>query len=249
VTIIHRSFTLLAVLFLLTGCIADQKNRQDNTGPAPAPPVVNVTNPPAQTVDLAPLKTEIQTSSNQTQAQLSGLITTSISKMAEKLVGLESSISANMTNTAVANLQAKLEATNTMVAKLEADLKVNAEVNANFQNTMKMINDLKFQVGELNTSLKGIAAAQVGVGNKMESLQQDVKNTAGRDVNYLPKEAVDIMRSQDRVTMYIVGGILTLLTTIAGYGYKLARQREQNLNQLLMKALARLHPDQSRDLV
>ena len=145
-----RELTLWITLFLtclLTGCIADQKNRQDNTGPAPAPPVVNVNNPPAELVDLTPIKTEIQTSSNQTQAQLSGLVTTSISKIAEKLVGLETTISANMTNTAVADLKAKLEMTNTMMAKLQADIKMNADIDTKFSNTMKAVTDLRSRSG------------------------------------------------------------------------------------------------------
>ena len=104
-----------AGIVLLASCIADQQGHQNQQV---TPPVINV--PPSQKLDTGELrqgiKDDIVASSNATASQMTGAVNTSISKLAEKLVGLEANLSAvitntdTMTNQAYAELSAKLDA-------------------------------------------------------------------------------------------------------------------------------------------
>jgi hypothetical protein len=258
-------FIALCLLLLLSGCIKGQEidSRQENTV-IQKPPVVNVNVPKAEVVDLDAVKreisTEIQTSSNNTSNQLSGLVNASVSKLAEKVTGLEASISANMTNTAVANLKSEVQASAAIVTSLRADIRNSIDVNTKLDATLTAINQMSLSVGKIETQMTAAAAAQVGLENsfeqKLETINTTVKTGRDSNINYLPQAAVDIMlaqieaanengRSQNRLWMYIMGGIFTAVTTIAGYAYRNARLREQGTAKLLMQALAQLPPEKA----
>ena len=84
----------------------------------------------------------------------------------------------------------------------------------------------------------------------METLQQDIKSTAERDVNTsnFPKETVEVFISNNRMWMSIMGGVFSLITTMAGFAYRNARLREQATAKLLMQALAHVPPDQAHHI-
>lgn len=90
------------------------------------------------------------------------------------------------------------------------------------------------------------AAVQAGLKNEIHNLRTDIK--AGRDVNYLPKEAVEIVISTNQFWSKALAGLCALASTIALYAYRNARLREENTNKLLMQVLARSLPEQMRDI-
>lgn len=245
---------LVALLVIgLLGCIADQehKNKQENPVKQEAP-TVSVNVPPNQTVDTDKLKkelvAEVQSSNNNTQNQMSGLFNASLSKLAERITGLEASISATMTNTAVADLKAELKAVATATANLRAEFDTNVKMTAKLDAVMTAVANMQVKFDRLEV----VAQGQAGLMNKIEEVKQDIKNTAGRDVNYMPKEAFDtavlVTESNNKLWAGILGGIMTLAGSIAAYAYKNARAREQATNHLLMQALSELHPDQARTI-
>lgn len=251
-------------LCFLCGCIADQQNRFEQNDPVDQPVTIKVS--PPQLMDKDEVKEElsagrredrqeienkIQTSSNNTQNQLSGLVTTSISKLAEQVTGLEANLkdlinlNATMNNTAVAEFRAKVEATLTAVTEIKAQLSVVANLSLKFDNQMIALTKLEAKIGDLN--------AQVGIGNKLEKLEQTITQNAGRDINYMPMETV-------KLVLGITGGLFALLTIVIGVLGKLARLREvartmqerENVarwQEVALRAIGRLDPDKARDIV
>ncbi len=266
-------YLVLPLLLLLTGCIADQNNRQQNqteqSGPTlniPAPRLVPeeelkkereagreaIRTETARVKDE--LKQEIQASSNNTQNQLSGLVNASVSKLAEKITGVEAKAEVNVqatakmaekmdtvvTNNAV--LETKLQFQNQMIASLQISLQQQIEVN----------NDLRLQLEKMNLQMQGVVAGIAGVNNKVETISTNATNTAGRDVNYLPKEAVDLFT-------YWLGGLFSLATLAIMWIGRNARLREkartveerderQKAQELLIYTLSLLPEAKSADI-
>jgi uncharacterized membrane protein len=246
---------LVFTLVFLTGCVADNNTRQtSNNHNEMPPPIINVSTPPAQIVDTKGLeeaiRSEVVASSNLTQNQLSGLVNASISKVSEKIVGLEASISNNMTSTVMARLQASLEASITANANFQAEVRTSLDISNRLDLAVTAINTMSLKVGSLESQMAGAASAQVGFRNTFEQRMESVKNDmqAGRDINYLPKEAVEIVLSNNRTWMSVIGGILGLAQIICLYAYRNAKLREQNTNKLLMEALSRLSPEQAESI-
>jgi len=235
----------LGAAVLLSGCILDQKGKinQENQ-----PPVINL--PPNQEVDTEKLRKgiredtrqEVLATSTSTAAQMTGAVNASVSKLADKLTGLEANIKAVMENTvnlnaqASAELRAKLEASLQVVTDLRAELKIINEFNTKFEARINAdisaIKDLKAQIGQLNTQLNAqlsaMANAQAGLLNKIESTIETTTATAGGDVNFLPKEAVEIMVNRERSFTYIIGAIMGAITLAIGWIGRMARLREKN---------------------
>lgn len=253
-------YAILFFPFLLSGCFG---NRGDQVGPsldtrppapAPAPaPIINL--PAAEVVDLsglkADLRSEMQNSSNSTQSQMAGLFNASVSKLSERITGVEANVTAHTTAsaTAVASLQAKLESTVTLSNQMQAELKIRNEIDADIKTEIKaeaqLIKELSLKVGHLEASVQAQGAvaanAQVGWNNKFEQLTQQITSTAGRDVNMLPREAVYLM-------LGIVSALCGLFSAAIFQAYRTARFREANTSKLLMKALARMDPENTKDL-
>lgn len=214
--------SLLSLLFLLLslllpGCIADQANRQNNTAPQVGP-IINIpTSKVLAEADLikeredikSTLRQEILASSNNTQNQLSGLVNASVSKLAEQVKGVE----ANWHNqaTLTAKIAEQLSNTMTASAELKAELKVQMQANL----------DARLQIEKMQTQL----GVQAGVLNRMETTTNDLR--AGRDVNYVPKELVEITAERERTFTYIIGGIMTLISIAIGWIGRNAREREK----------------------
>jgi len=250
------ALALMVILSLaLFSCMFDQKGSIDQPV---APPVINI--PPSQTVDTTELrqgvKDDITASSNAMANQMTGAVNAPIAKLAEKLTGLEATIRAEISNTLTSNnqvsaeLRAKLEAILTIMAEINVTFKMITEFNTNIDAKLSadasLVRELHAKVDTLNAQVAGMANGQVGLSNKMDSTIANL--TAGRDVNQMPKETVEVMLGSYRMLMYIIGGMLSALTTIAGYAYRNARNREEQQAQILMKALAQLQPESAKSL-
>lgn len=231
----------IVLLLFLTGCIADQNNRQANssnqTGPTlnvPAPRLVTeeelkkereasreaVRAETSRVKDE--LKTEIQASSNNTQNQLSGLVNASVSKIAEKVTGVEAKAEANIQATAKVADTLHTVVTNTAVleVQLKNQVELNTRLEAKLEAQLNITNDLRLQLEKVNLQMQGVVAGIAGVNNKVETISTNATNTAGRDVNYLPKEAVDLFT-------YWLGGLFSLATLAIMWIGRNARLRER----------------------
>jgi predicted nuclease with TOPRIM domain len=250
----RKAATFLMLVFL-TGCIGDQHSGDNSPVIRQDPPVINV--PPSQTVDSKgitdDIKREITTSSNATANQLTGLVNASVSKLAEKVNGIEANLSDLVKVSA--KLEAKLEVTNELKARLDAAVTATADLKAEMQNivttTASMDNRLKI-LTDIKNEMANAASAQVGLNNKfeqkLEHLEETITATAGRDVNMLPKTAVDLIQ-------YNLWAMITIITTLCGVAsttiamaYRSARKREQATSNLLLKVLSMV-PEQHRETV
>jgi len=210
-------------------------------------PTVNV--PPNQKVDTEELKKEILASSNNTASQMTGALNLSVSKLADQMKGVEANIGKllEINNTLTATLNSKVEANATAIADfkltlqstiaLTSEIKASLQAITNIQNSMSA--DLKV-MNSMSADLKANASAVIGIGNKLENLNQNL--SSGRDINYLPKEAVEMVAC-------FVGGVILLAAIVAFLMHrssieamkleadKQADERKK-INQLLMRAMA-----------
>lgn len=257
-----RKFPLVAIVFL-TGCLLSPKNEHkgevQQTGP-----VVTV-NAPSRDPELGKsvresaegVKTEVNTRMKTVQDALSGLITGKIDELDARLalsaqlsavvqaIGkIETTINGNVSNSA--DFRAQLSAVVQAIGKLETVINGNVTNSADFRAQLKGLSDNLVSLrADLRLSVDGV---QTGIANRIDKVQQDIKSTAGRDVNYLPKEAVEAMEFQYKITIAVVLALKVILLTFAGYVYKSTRAREENYAKLLMRALGELDPDKARAL-
>jgi hypothetical protein len=253
--------TPVLFLFLLPSCVLDNNSRTDQDV---SPPIINV--PPSEKLDTTELrqgiKDDIVASSNATSSQMTGAVNASISKLAEKVVGLEAAITTAITATANVNIQAsadlraKLEASLTAVAEIRTELKMtnefNAKVETRIQADASLIRDLHAKVDTLNAQLTsqiaGMANGQAGLLNKIDSRLEQVSSTAGRDVINFPPEAVEIIVALLGVAVIAIGWI----GRNARLREKLRTDEEKDerkiLSDLLMETLAMLPESRSREV-
>lgn len=235
-----RTLVILPVV-LLAGCIGQKGDLSQHT----QAPVIQL-HPKTEEVDTSELrkgiKEDIVATSNSTANQMTGALNASVSKIAEKLNGVEANLQATMNNTvnlnaqANAELRAKLETSLTAVAELKAELKIinqfSADFKAKIEGDVSAIKDLKAEIGQLNTQLQAQVAAsangQMGLLNKIKSAVENTTTTAGGDVNYLPKEAVEIMVGRERSFTYIISAIMGAITLAISLIGRMARLREKN---------------------
>lgn len=248
---------LIIIPLILSGCIADQRTDQKGGEANTSGPTINI--PPAQTVDTEKLEKNIGdkiiASSNTTQNQLAGLLTTSVSKVGERVTGLEANLSeliklnATMNNTAQVEVKAKLDATISLTTQLKAEMNNMVNISNKIEAHLTALTDIKVELGKINTQAQG----QVGWNNKLENKIEDIKqtftSTAGRDVNNLPKQAVDIIIGSWEFFAILISILCGAATTIISYSYKLARERSdsaaklerqshQNTYKLLLSAIS-----------
>lgn len=249
----------LLVLIFLTGCIGDQKGRQE-ASPTVTTPLATRAEPVPEAGVPKAIKDEIITSANSTQNQMSGLLNLAVSKIAEKMTGIEANFkellhaSFDMANTAVANLKAEVNAQATLNATLKAQLDAQVQINNKMEASFKAeLKDLKVQ---LDNQVNANASAQMGLSNKFEQKLEAATNTAGRDVNYLPKEVVQIIRDDNHVFAYVIStvcGIISLIITLvmraaakrATEHAEEDREERQDNMTLLLKVLAMLPEQQT----
>lgn len=168
---------------------------------------------------------EIRNSVQHSSDQLSGLVTTKLGQVAEKIVGVEANLrseiraEANVSATATAALTAKVDSNIAVTAELRADVKLIATLQATVTAQANLLNDMKLELGKLQAQLSATAAAQVGLTNSVTHMQ------AGGNNNALTPEAVKLVVS-------ITGGLFALLTTIiclvVRSAYKNASLKEAN---------------------
>ena len=259
-----RLVAVLAVLLALPGCLDLQSRPGNEDSPVIAePPKVTINVPPQQTVDsegiksevrkaASEVKTEVQASSNNTQSNMSGLVNASVSKLGEKVTGVEAKAEANLTatnnmkNEMSAEFNANAVATANVNSKAEANLTATAKLDTRVEAMATIIAELRVEIGKVN------ATAQVGY-NKMEQIEEHVSNQAGRDVNYLPKQAVQLM-------LGIITSLCGLATTIVVILGRNARVRERldaererrnskHWQEVALKAIGELGPDKSKGVM
>jgi hypothetical protein len=196
---------------------------------------------------------------------MSGLLTASVSKLGEKVTGLEANLSdliklnATMNNTASAEIKTKLETTLAAHIELKAEMKNMVDITSKIETHLTAITDIRIALDRMTNQ----ANAQVGWNNKFESKIEDVKQTftsqAGRDVNMLPQQAVDVIIGSWEFFATLISIILAAATTVISRAYKLARekaerdfqlerQEKQNIHKLLLAALAHCPADKAREL-
>jgi hypothetical protein len=255
----------VVLLLCLTGCLSPKGAQENHT--AISPPIINL--PPPQQVDTSKLESrvdgikqdlsnEIQASSNNTQNQLSGFVNASVSKLAEKLTGVEANlkdlltVNATMTNTlnASANteIKAKLEASIKLVSEINSQISINnqmtASLNSEFKASITAMNEMKLELGKLALN------AQAGIANKIQDIQTTIDSKAGRDVNYLPKEAVYIVVS----TLALVAFVFLITVIVVGINSR-RREEQRTISErenvarwqaIALEAISGLEPEKAK---
>lgn len=257
-----------AMLVVLSGCIADSNSHHGNDDNHSTGPVINVPTPPppppvteqgvADKVkggvaeQLTKLKqdvsNQITASSNTTQDQMTGTFNVAVSKLAEKMTGVEANlkdllhVEADVRNTANVDIQNRLNVALKAVAQLKAEFKADLKLAANVQAVATA-------VASLNTRLDHVSA-QVGIGNRIEQLEQHLQ--AGRDINQLPMNTVWLML----IGCACVFGLLLAVVLVMG---RAAREREaervaqekanvERWQQVALQAIQQLEPAKAREI-
>jgi len=278
----NRIALAVLMLIPLCGCLDVKPrtgNEGNDTVVQPAPDVhVNV--PPPQTVDqeevkseirkaASDVKTEVRSSANNTQSNMSGLVNASVSKLGEEITGVKAEIGDVQTDvtgiksevgdikTEVTGVKAEIGDVQTDVTGVKSevgDIKtevtgVKAEVGdvkTEVTGVKEMVNDIRLEVGKIN------ALGQAGINNKLEQIEEHVKNNAGRDVNYLPREAVKLMIG----IITALCGLATTIVMVLGRNARIREREEADRERenvkywqgVAMKAIGALDPDKSKDI-
>ena len=111
---------------------------------------------------------------NAIQTNLNSQLGLSVGKLGEEV----SAVKLNVDSLAKVNLDARLTAVANTQAELRAQLNANMEATANLDTKLSAT---VTAVAKLDAKLDAMVTAQVGVGNEVRSLKQDL--TAGHDVN------------------------------------------------------------------
>jgi len=127
----------------------------------------------------------------------------------------------------------------------------NAKMENRIEADVSLVRDLKAQIGELNTKLEANVNGQVGLTNRIESKLETVANSAGRDINYVPKDLATVMmeqeRSNSRTIVTVVSILAGVITTALGWLGKIlltrAHDERKLLNALMLEMAGKLDPD------
>jgi archaellum component FlaC len=185
--------------------------------------------------------------------------------LGEKVTGVEARISelvklnATMNNTANTNLGARLEGVNSEIAGIKAQMTNIVNLHSNVEAQLSAIAQIKFQLGKMTADLAGQAGVNNSIEKRIEDLKQTFVSSAGRDVNMLPKQAVDIITESWKFFGIVIGILLIAATTIISLSYKYARQRAEkrfeiekktkdNIYKLLHGVLVEVPPDKATNI-
>lgn len=214
-------------------------------------------------------KAEILASTNATKNQLSGLLTTSISKLGEKVTGVEANLKELLKVEASLSAEARadLRATVKLMTEFKIELKNTVTANTKIQNHMdslvKATAELKLKVGNIDTNLQNQMQGQVGWNNKlqskMEKWEQTLHGQAGRDVNMFPKQAVEVLENSWRTFSIIIGSIIALAGFILSLHFKFQKDKAQKqfdaserqrdrIFDLLHRALVHIPPEKAAEI-
>jgi len=244
-------FLLPALLLCLTGCFLDREEKpvvQNNT---PAGVIVEDDLP----TKLDAVKNDIVSSNNSTQNKMEGLITASVSKLGEKVTGLETNVGK------IVGFETKLDSLVKLQAEFSSTIRdVNNKLQVNASANIEAFKDLNLKLAanveaslRLQAELRAEMSNVLEINRKMESRIETLNASAGRDVmtNYFPKEAVDAMQNQGKVFVAIIAALCGLASTVitllarnarirAELRTKMEREEKQEmagiLKQLLLKS-------------
>jgi hypothetical protein len=259
----------------LCSCIASPKGRHEGEVTQTAPSVVldlkdvvsdkavqeTATRTAGAAADVAAAKaaltvhTDIENRMKTVQDNMTSLIGGKIDEIG-KLIDIKNTLSAKMDNQIYADLkvhlQNSIEAMATINAAVESSIRVSAEFRAQVQAQFKALSDFNASLAGQVDGLTGQAGVNNRIQKTLETIQQDIKASAGRDVNMLPPQAVEVMMDQNK-TFYmtiigIMGAIKVLALAAFGYIYRNARLREENRTKLLMVALGKMQPEDAEEI-
>lgn len=255
----NKLYGAFALIFL-TGCIADNNTRQTQ-GPSIDPITINV--PKTETVNLdkvvddtaARVSSDIKTEVSKNNSQLSGWINgmihqlkTDIGKLFEAHVQATLNASNEMSANIRTNMSELIKAQISLSTQLQMQNKINAELRAELNTKIGVIEELKIANSSLKAEVKaqGQIAANAQIGkNTFEQQIKDIKQTfeskAGRDVNMYPPQAVETIKSTYHFFLGIIGALCTLATTIIGMSFKYSRQRAERRFELERKRSDEIH--------
>ena len=252
-----KKVLLMFLLTLLTGCLADNKTRQASVIEhkpqimVPAPAINTEKVDTNRLVEDTAARVRADMSAN--NSQLSGHIVAQLSKLELNLKAL-ANIETKLDNNLYAQLRADLTSTISAVAsfkaQLESTITLTNKMDANILNQMKALSDIQLKIGQMSGQADITASAQVGLKNELTkvqaTLQTEIRNTAGRDVNMWPMSAVLTVIG----IMLVMGGLIYGVTVFIGKSaYDNARAREEDYARLLAQAMGELEPHRARELM
>lgn len=268
------------LLIILPGCLLGQKTRmeaQDNTT-VEAPklpdsiktdPVQRMEDKQRSEKDKREIKEEIAASSNATRNQMSGLVTTSVSKLGEIVKGVEANLSellkveANLDVQARTDLQAALKLMAELKVELNNTLTISNKVADKMDSLLKINASMELKLGNIETNMQAQGQGAAGWRNKMEQkLDHSVQtftSKAGRDVNMLPKSAVDMSVSMAEKAVGMLTLFCGVFSAVVAMTFRYSRQRaeerakaaneeKQFYHKALMTALTHVPPEKASEM-
>lgn len=249
--------SLIFLLILLMGCVADNNTRQASIIEhkpqimMPAPIINTEQIDTNRLVEDTAARIRADMSAN--NSQLSGHIVAQLSKLEVNLKAL-ANIEAKIDNNLYAQLRTDLTSTITAVSnfkvQLENSIALTNKMDISLTNQMKVLSDIQFKIGHMSGQADATVSAQVGLKNDLTkvqaTLQADIKNTAGRDINMWPMSAVITVIG----IMLVMGTMVYGVTVFIGkQAYDNARAREDDYAKLLAQAMGELEPSKARGLI
>lgn len=241
----HKTIVKILPLFLLSGCILDNKSRQESTSADNDRIIINT--PEIDTGQIAK-NTSTQVTSrilpelNKNNAQLTGQITGQIQGMKTdigKLFEANTTATLNITNNIETRLSELVKANIELSIQLNNQIRINTILNTEVQVKAGVIEKLQAEKISLETEVKAqtqlAANSQIGK-NTFEQQIKDLKYTfdskAGRDVNMYPPQAVESLKNTYNFFIAIITALSALATTIIGMVFKSSRQRAEQRYKL-----------------
>lgn len=207
---------LIIVPLSVTGCSI----RDNSTRPVDQPVIVEKPIPDSATVaKVEQIKQTVETSANNTQNTLSGLVNASISKLAERVTGIDAKVDR------VTGFETEIKEIAALKLQLR-DLSAQIDLRAEFNSRIDKL-ETKIQLG-----INANAQATAEIGKKVETKLENIQATAGRDVNMLPQAAVDVIVSNSQIFAGVIAGLCSLAATVVSVLARNSRKRADARAQL-----------------
>lgn len=164
-------------------------------------------------------------------------------------------------------LETQLTINNDFKANLESNIKLTNQMKVDLTNQISVNNDLKIKLenqisinNQLTAKIESLASAQIGINNKVESIKTDVTSTAGHDVIEFNTNMLNALKNAGTLTVQISCLFLVIILVICvGFIMKLDKiygkaktednARNLHLRNIADKALARLEPEQAKEII
>lgn len=241
----------ITFVIALTGCSATQRDVNQT-----APVVVNVPPLPQPAVDpnlrgqlREDVHQELLTSSQNVNQNMGGLVDVGISKIAEKITGVEAHVDHLMD----VNTNITLKATAELQATLKVQVDTSVQLKSQIESQIQLVKDMDVKIGKVQNTLEAQASAvaQLGIGNTAN--QKTSTENAGGDIshiNYLPKVAVDMIVNLAELFSAITTALIGILSTTVVLIFRAQRERETQranseiderkfMNDLLLEVLGK----------